>query len=179
MICENIEGWFPAPRGKAELEKVFGRISLIPSEHKAGYNVSPQAWERANMMTARDLPGVSSGLYVNKKVYPMLRAALSLCVSIGGYKIETIGGFNPRYKRGIDGEISLHSYGIAFDINAKANPMTICKSFDEVARAKRDIPQSWVDAFISVGFFWGGHFRPNKRGEIRFDPQHFQYAVGV
>ena len=53
---------------------------------------------------------------------------------------------------------SLHSWGLAIDVNAAEFPLGSLKQQDPVL----------IEAFSNHGFFWGGDFR------LRKDPMHFQ-----
>lgn len=110
-------------------------------------------------------------LYLNKKIEPMLRAALEMCEAIGGYTITKIGCFAPRAKRS-NSDLSLHSWGVAVDINPDTNPPLRIRTAADLERRKRDIPDEWVEAFKSIGWTWGGDFRSF------YDPMHFQWATG-
>ena len=147
------------------LEVVEGKI--IHSRLVDGTMLTGAQWERRHMtiVDAGAIPGVGKRLYVNKQIVEPLKAALGICVDLrDGYKVRTIGCFAPRAKRGNPDSLSLHSYGIAVDINADANPMR--------APMVRDIPEAWVQAFEATGWTWGGRWRTP-------DPMHFQYARGV
>ena len=117
------------------------------------------------MTTVTDLPGYEGKkVYLNKDIENPLRDALTACLALNdGYCIQHLGCFAPRAKRGHPDQMSLHSWGIAVDINAdqnpRGNPMV------------RDIPDAWVHAFEAVGWTWGGRF-PTA------DPMHLQFASG-
>jgi hypothetical protein len=151
----------PPPHGLTQLKIAFGDIQV-----RGGQVVAPRDWESDNMIMVFDLPGVPvRRLYVNKHVGPSLREALAACVALNdGYKIRTIGCFAPRVKR-VNGELSVHSWGAAIDINADTNPL----SLDGVLR--RDIPDAWVAEFEKRGWTWGGRFK-------KPDSMHFQYISG-
>lgn len=147
------------------LEVVEGKI--ISSRLVDGTVLTGAQWERRHMTIVDALPGLPTGkrLYVNKQIVAPLTDALASCMALAdGYKIRTIGCFAPRAKRGQPDSLSLHSYGIAVDINADANPMR--------APMVRDIPDGWVAAFEALGWTWGGRWRTP-------DPMHFQFAKGV
>lgn len=156
-----------APHGYPEIVKFFGDPMFD------GVNVSPK-WERANMVSARDLPGLTHSLYVHRLIEAPLRRALTRCVGFNdGYRIWTIGCFAPRLQRGSE-RVSVHTFGGAVDLNAAANRLIICGEEDPRRQAPgaRDIPPAWVHAFTDEGFTWGGLFHN------RFDPMHFQYCSG-
>jgi hypothetical protein len=72
------------------------------------------------------------------------------------------GGFVFRLKRTVS-ELSLHSWGIAWDFDPEHNQQGTTGSMDA----------SIVQIFAAHGFFWGGNFQGTK------DPMHFQYATGT
>lgn len=81
------------------------------------------------------------------------------------YSFDDIQTYNNRYKRGGGGK-SLHSYGIAIDINPSRNPAT------GRGELQTDIPQQLIDIFRKYGFVWGGEWV----GE--YDPMHFEWYGG-
>lgn len=149
------------PHGIAEIRKVYGDIAVAN-----GQVVAPPHWESNNMIVVRDLPRVAK-LYIHKLIEEPLRAALEGCVITSpAYEIRTIGCFNPRPKR-VSGELSVHSWGAAVDINAATNPLAPARG----APIVKDIPDAWIAVFEQIGFRWGGRFpRP--------DPMHFQFCSG-
>jgi len=70
------------------------------------------------------------------------------------------GSFNYRNVRGAS-NLSCHAFGAALDIDAEHNPL---------GAVKGRMPQEVVQAFKSVGAFWGGDFIHRK------DWMHFQFA---
>lgn len=75
------------------------------------------------------------------------------------YNFSNVTSFNPRWKRGGRGR-SLHSWGIAIDINPGTNPQG----------GDSDIPKEVIDIFRKHGFFWGGDWPGRDR-----DPMHFEW----
>lgn len=150
-------------------------VSYFGDPHFDGTTVDPK-WENNNMVMARDLPLVTHSIYCHKYVEGPLRAALTACAALNdGYPIRKIGCFNPRLIRGSTDHVSMHTFGIAFDINADQNPLIIgCPEGDPRRLDPRasDIPLGWIALWEQAGFFWGGRFSQ------RFDPQHFQLATG-
>lgn len=65
-------------------------------------------------------------------------------------------------------QLSLHTWGIAVDLEPAENPLGQPWSDD----GKRLHPQI-IATFKAQGWFWGGDFHGTK------DPQHFQWAEGV
>lgn len=147
------------PRGTTACYRVYGDPKPVGVGSKK-IKVS-LSWERENMTKVYDLPGGIKKLYVHKLVAPYLREALRRAViACPDYKIETIGCFNPRHMRhDTSRPLSTHTWGIAFDINAATNR----------AGTPGDMPPAFVEAFESVGFVWGGHWKGRS-----IDPMHFQ-----
>jgi hypothetical protein len=79
------------------------------------------------------------------------------------------GSFVPRLKRGKAGssdsaDLSNHSWGTAFDINARWNPLGAIP----VQRGQRGCVRDLVQLAREFGFFWGGDFHS------RLDGMHFE-----
>lgn len=77
-----------------------------------------------------------------------------------GYKVTSLGGYNPRYKVG-GGGWSQHAYGNAIDINPYANPF---------GGTTTDMPEDISVIAARYGLSWGGDWRSKK------DPMHFEYT---
>lgn len=69
------------------------------------------------------------------------------------------GCFNPRDVRGMPGIPSMHSWGLAIDLNAADNKLN----------TSGKLSQDFVACFLDLGWIWGGHFK-------RCDPMHFQFC---
>lgn len=151
--------------GLADLQARFGALVLEHDVATGGYHiVSPPHWESQNMVMVNDLPGISNRLYVNKAIVEPLRSALAAAQLVcPEYQIRTIGCFNPRLKR-VNGDVSVHSWGLAVDINADTNPLA-----DDLTT---DMPDAFVRCFKGQGFTWGGEFSGKK------DAMHYQYISG-
>jgi hypothetical protein len=94
-------------------------------------------------------------------LYPELKPYVS---NIGGtYKWRKVAGTD---------RLSLHSYGIAIDINVKESNywQWDCKCKDEktILGYTNHIPQLIVDIFEKQGFIWGGKW-------YHYDTMHFEY----
>jgi hypothetical protein len=152
------------PHGLDELRAQFGRLALLPDLRGSGYVISsPVGWESRNMTLVADLPGYPHRLFVNKAMVEPLRAALTAALAAcPDYEVRSMGCFCPRLKR-VNGALSVHSWGLAVDINADTNPMQ--------RPLTTDMPPAFVEAFKAQGFTWGGEF-PTP------DPMHFQLVSG-
>jgi hypothetical protein len=166
------------PAGRTAMIATYG--DLGHSYDRKGSVVVSRAWERANMITARGLPGYDRPVYVHRQVEPYLREALRRAKGWGA--IERLGCFAPRHQRHDKSlPLSDHSWGIAVDINAEDNQGRYPKAL--IAQVGR-VPKPWdplwhhvwpagvtfefVEAFESVGFEWAG------RWTSFVDPMHFQ-----
>ena len=82
------------------------------------------------------------------------------------YSFDDIQTYNYRGKTSAAG-LSLHSWGIALDINPTRNPLQGNKG-----EMQTDIPPEMVEIFKSNGFFWGGEWTGPR------DPMHFEWYAG-
>lgn len=122
-------------------------------------------WVAASI-TSEELP-VLGRATCHRVLFPQLRAALTEVEQRGlADRIDTgdFGGcYVPRFigrdpRRGI----SLHTFGIAFDLNVATNQVGTPGSLD----------RELVEIFGRWGFAWGGHWRTP-------DPMHFELAVVI
>lgn len=97
-------------------------------------------------------------LYCNKDMILPLTKAFKNLISTGCVKeLKTWDGcFNIRKKRGL-GSMSLHSWGIAIDVNAAWNQLNMTPT----------LSKEFVNCFVTAGFDWGGTW-------TRKDGMHFQ-----
>lgn len=99
-------------------------------------------------------------LYCNRDmVQPLTKAFRNLIATGCVAELKTWDGcFNIRSKRG-SGTPSLHSWGVAIDLNAAWNRMG----------SKPTLSAGFVECFTAAGFEWGGAWRSP-------DGMHFQLA---
>jgi hypothetical protein len=117
-------------------------------------------------MTLWDVPAeleiglIPKRLYCNKDLVVPLSSAFRKLIDTGYVKeIKTWDGcFNIRKKRGLT-SMSLHSWGIAVDINAFENGLGV----------QPKLSSGFVNCFTSSGFDWGGTW-------TRLDGMHFQLS---
>lgn len=117
-------------------------------------------------MTVWDVPGhlevgvIPKKLYCNKDMVVPLSEAFNNLVSRGKVnELKTFDGcFNIRKKRGLS-SMSLHSWGIAIDVNAAWNQLNMTPT----------LSPEFVKCFTDAGFDWGGTW-------TRKDGMHFQLA---
>lgn len=120
-------------------------------------------------VTYRNIPLRKERTYsVHELVKPKFEAAFERIKNID-YDISSDpagGAFFWREQRG-NPCLSLHSFGIALDINPNRNPMCLKGSwcFDH---PQTDIPAEVRQAFLDQGFKWGGNWKSKK------DYMHFE-----
>ena len=124
-----------------------------------GGRIAPDpAWERANIRT-EDVPILGS-VRCHKVMLPQLRAALTEIASSGlADEInpeEYAGCYYPRFIAGTT-QLSLHSFGIAVDLNVPGNQRGTVGEMDRTV----------VAIFKRWGFAWGGDWNYT-------DPMHFE-----
>lgn len=100
-------------------------------------------------------------IYCNKDLIDPLTKAFENLISSGAVKeLKTWDGcFNIRKKRGLS-SMSLHSWGIAIDVNA----------FENGLNQTPKLSPAFVKCFRDAGFDWGGTW-------TRKDGMHFQLSV--
>ena len=84
------------------------------------------------------------------------------CEGLEEHVREYGGIYSARTKRGSNGQLSTHAFGIAIDL---------CPSQYPLGSDKR-LPAEVISCFTKVGFFYGGDFNGRK------DPMHFQLCTG-
>lgn len=162
------------PQNRTEVYRTFG---------DPGVGAVDGAWEKANILTTRDMPGIPSKWYFqcHKLVEPYMREGLRrAALASPEYKIERAASFVFRHQRHDPSRpLSYHSWGIAIDIDADRN---YAKQFASAAAAPKPwspewqklwpkgVPQPFVEAMESVGFFWGGRWPTYK------DLMHFEWV---
>jgi hypothetical protein len=119
----------------------------------------PDGIKLKNSITSRPVYRI----FCNIDTHEPLKAAFAAIIAAGcAGELETFDGcFNTRWVRGCPGQFSFHSWALAFDFNAKANPLG----------GKSSWSSQFVECFKSAGFDWGGDFKK------RPDPMHFQLAM--
>jgi hypothetical protein len=112
-------------------------------------------WDVPSVMERSAIPGK---IYLNRDLRaPLADAIVNLIVRNHIDELKTWDGcFNIRHQKG-SSQASLHSWGLAIDVNAAWNPLG----------AQPKLTKGFVACFEDAGFEWGGHWdRP--------DGMHFQ-----
>ena len=111
--------------------------------------------------TSLEIGVIPKKIYCNKDlVLPLQQALQSLIVTGRVTELKTWDGcFNIRKKRGLS-SMSLHSWGLAIDVNAAWNGLG----------KKSTLSDEFVKCFTDAGFAWGGNWKG------RSDPMHFEIS---
>jgi len=106
---------------------------------------------------------------VHKKLAKEVNAIFEEMVEIG-FPVNSAGGYSYRNMASGTGSLSHHSYGVAIDINASANP-AIYQSSNIDRNSPYYINSKVVALWKKHGFYWGGDWSSNY-----YDPMHFTYT---
>lgn len=109
--------------------------------------------------TALEVGFIPKKLYCNNDIINPLAGAIKALIDTGKIKeLKTFDGcFNIRLQRGSRTKYSLHSWGIAIDVNAAWNGLG----------KEPALSAAFVKCFTDNGFDWGGTWK-------RKDGMHFQ-----
>jgi len=124
-------------------------------------------WHVPKQYQVNNFPAI---LWCNKDLVGPLEKALQNLLTTGAIaELCTFNGvFNIRNIRGGD-TLSLHSFAIAIDLNAKDNPLGLTRK-QAIAKGLTPFTDKFAKCFIDAGFDWGGNFKS------RPDLQHFQLS---
>jgi hypothetical protein len=160
------------PKGRKELEKVYGHIQY--KDLPKGRIEITNGFARDNIvrvkftLTRGELFREYS-IQCHKEVAAELPALLQKAVDISGYLPGSVVSFVPRHTGwNTAGKLSLHSYGIAIDIDHNDNWIGgVVRNTDRPSLLRRN--PSFVEVFRDAGWTWGGDFSFK-------DDMHFQRA---
>jgi hypothetical protein len=137
-----------APNGLADQLGVRGGANFMKGQYGApGENQTTITTASGKKMTVNSAAAESFKGFVDE-------------LEGSGYKINSLGGFSMRGKRG-GGGWSQHAYGNAIDINPDKNPMT--------GKLITDMPPNVRDMAAKYGLSWGGDWKSTK------DAMHFEW----
>jgi hypothetical protein len=110
--------------------------------------------------------------YVHRTIAYLVEQFINELVNDHGYVFANTGGWDGAYANrnifigGRDtGRKSNHSWGLALDGNATANPV----SYD--GRVHTNLPKNITQIAAKYGLFWGGNYSASKYR----DPMHFEF----
>jgi hypothetical protein len=125
-------------------------------------DVNNPGWQ-SQYLTQVPIPGTNRTVTVNKVAADSFGSFLQDLYN-RGYDLSDVEGFNPRYKTGMSGPLSMHAYGDAIDINPKVN------AYDATGRLITNLPQNISEIAGRHGLTWGGDWTGTK------DAMHFEFA---
>lgn len=121
------------------------------------------------------IPVLPNRIYINKEIIEPFTKVLRELVAKGLHtEIKTFDGcFNIRKSRGIN-QISMHSFGIAIDLNAAWNPLI--RNVTSVSRSQvRKRVVKWTEEFLQV---WrNNNFECGADWITVLDGMHFEYKI--
>ena len=140
-------------------------------EDPKGFQADWMIFWNVPMWIDTHIPALPNRLYINKDLVPVIETTFNRLISLGVYKeIHTFDGlFNIRYIRGSKTRLSIHSWGLAIDLNASNNPLGHTKQ-QAVAKGLHPFTdlfdEVWAEAGWTPGIRWS---RP--------DGMHFEYTT--
>lgn len=166
------------PRNRREVYAIFGN---------PGVGKVARKWKRDNIVTVRDFPGVPRKWHVSvhRLAEPYMREGLRRAHLVSPYVIERFGCFVFRHIRHDSANpLSMHSWGIAFDVDARRNfSQTYKRGEGPVAWSEEymrvwpnGVDRAFVEALQSVGFAWGSDWDEDgmSTDHTYYDPMHFE-----
>lgn len=110
------------------------------------------------------IPCLREKIYLNKLIQVPLEKTLRKLIELGLHTeiVSEDGVFNIRAKRGSSG-ISLHSWGIAIDLNAKLNPF----------RGKVTWSAAFLQVWRDLGWICGADWSPASKDGMHFQWENF------
>jgi len=155
--CREVE--ILSSRKESELKSTYGDSE--EDVKKRLIEISFQGWD---VLVHEDIVGA----------FLCVQEEINNCAEAQSYDYEHISTFNWRKIRG-GTSLSMHSFGVAMDINPQRNPM--CPIVDDLGLCGgenilvTDIPVCVRNAFNRYGFEWGGDWGPS----YNFDSMHFEF----
>ncbi|CAN2532989.1 hypothetical+protein [Methylocapsa aurea] len=157
-----------------EIREIFGRFAYVESSPRGAIAITDD-WPSRNIVTVKIealAHLVAHGeIACNKAIAEPLQAAIAEIAerNLLDRILKWDGCHVPRHKSwNPNRDLSAHSWGVAFDINARWN------AYGAEPPPKGSIGSviELVPIFESFGFAWGGYFRPDSTR----DGMHFEYC---
>jgi hypothetical protein len=158
------------PLATSQMKRIFGSFDYT-AKSDGSINMHGH-WEKENIISI-EIPQLTSlPPYFPKKIKVHQRAAQQFINLFNAWEkagllpniISYSGCYNPRLVRG-GTDLSRHSWGTAFDINAEWNGLNVIPP----KRGEKGSVLDLVKIANDHGFYWGGHFP-------RLDGMHFEIA---
>ena len=149
------------PSGLVEIKRVFGDpVFTLGSQDPYCPYVVPREWNIAHLASFDLAHPRIRRIYCHRLIGPIVQKVFYEIKSAGlASEISTCGCLCRRKKVASSTQMSVHSWGIALDVNQATN------QYD----SNGDMHPQVVEIFTRNGFEWGGTWRTK-------DPMHFQYC---
>lgn len=157
------------PKTRSDVEKKYGvlRPGIDYTEASKGYINISKSWKDAHLTKVVLEDGdiiVDINKVIANEFLVLWEAAKS---AAGGWAPSKVMTEQPRHILNDPARrLSLHSYGIAFDVDPSDNPRL-------GKHGTIDQHQAWIDTWVNAGWSWGGNWKDADRDEM-----HFQAASG-
>lgn len=150
-------------------QKLFARYGNPVEDPKGFQNKWMTLWT-VPMWIDTHIPALPNKIYINKDAIEPLEAVMNRLISLGAFKeIHTWDGcFNIRTIRGSRTKPSIHSWGLAIDLNAANNPLGKSKHDCQLA-GLTPFTTLFDEIFREAGWTCGIDFQ-------RADGMHFEYT---
>lgn len=148
-------------RNEAFFKKLYGASAAAVSKHVTSIKWLPKLGK---------YPVRVSLLFdIDSRLAKISDALQDMPAGMSRYGLKPGGGFNWRAIAGTD-QLSVHSFGAAFDINVGYSDYWLWSKPDAKGQIpfKNRIPLSIVTLFEKQGFIWGGRW-------YHYDTMHFEY----
>lgn len=148
-------------RNEAFFKKLYGASAAAVSKHVTSIKWLPKLGK---------YPVRVSLLFdIDARLAKISDALQDMPAGMSRYGLKPGGGFNWRAIAGTD-QLSVHSFGAAFDINVGYSDYWLWSKPDAKGQIpfKNRIPLSIVTLFEKQGFIWGGRW-------YHYDTMHFEY----
>lgn len=141
--------------------QLSAKTELCQNTSQLGAIYGSNQWAIGAQLTTINFKGHEAGFH--KLAAPwLLKVAKEIKEEKINYSFDQIETFNWRVKTDGYGQ-SLHSYGVAIDINAPRNPYSFS------GQLVSDLPKGMINIFKKHGFYWGGDWKNFC------DPMHFEW----